>query len=695
MSLQQLQQRRNACPGTFPKSMPADGQALIELLDLWVAQGWLRALDRALADFVLKQDAQTQPQALLAVALASYMLGRGHACVDLQMALAEPNRILQIEEADNTEKALPPSPAELLRNTSLEDWRQSLANCTLVDAESSASSMRPLVLAGDRLYLRRYWNHERNIAQKLAKRAATTLPDDPTLPGLLDQLFPTPTDSQTDWQKVACAIAARGNFSVITGGPGTGKTHTVVRLLALLQTLALEKGQPLVIRLAAPTGKAAARMSESINQQLGSQQLGELELSDNLKKALVSAASASTVHRLLGTRPGTNHYTHNASNPLALDVLVVDEASMVGLEMMSCLLDALPEQARLILLGDKDQLASVEAGAVLGELCADAEKAAYNIETRQWLQRQCGVPLAAPDTTSSNPLAQQIVMLRHSRRFEDHPQIGKLATAVNDRDKIAARQALAESNGDTFCIQVSDSKKKPLTDLLINGRDDVALGYSHYLQVLQANRPEADTPADSDKWNTWAKGVLDAFDKFRLLCALRAGPWGVEGINERVLADLEPAKLITSNKQEWFEGRPVMVSRNDYTLDLRNGDIGIALNQPKPDSNGETLLRVAFPRTDGKEGVRFIMPNRLTDVETVFAMTVHKSQGSEFEHTALLIPDHANEVLTKELIYTAITRSKQYFTLIESGEPSVFDEAVGKHMKRLSGLQQHLQVAGD
>jgi exodeoxyribonuclease V alpha subunit len=225
-----------------------------------------------------------------------------------------------------------------------------------------------------------------------------------------------------------------------------------------------------------------------------------------------------------------------------------------------------------------------------------------------------------------------------------------------------------------------------LERLLLDGQASGPQGYRHYLSVLRQRRPAASRPLEEDCWADWAREVLSAFDEFQLLCAVRKGPWGVEGLNQRITAALLKARLI-DNDQLWYEGRPVLMTRNDYGLGLMNGDIGIALKLPERDGPdaGKQVLRVAFPRNDGRGGVRFVLPSRLNDVETVFAMTVHKSQGSEFTHTALILPDALNPVLTKELVYTAITRAKQWFSLIEP-RAGIFEEAVRRKVKRLSGL---------
>ncbi|ACO81247.1 exodeoxyribonuclease V, alpha subunit [Azotobacter vinelandii CA] len=680
-----------------PSAALRDAESLLALLDAWVERGWLRALDRALAGFFRELDESCPPLALLACALASHQLGHGHVCLDLAATLVSPDFALSLppEGEDAARASLLPS--EILAGVVPSQWRTALAASRLV-AVDGLGEAAPLVLAGERLYLRRYWSHERAVAAAIGAR----LRDAPALPAdlavRLARLFPEPPvvdgERRTDWQKLACALAARGSFSLITGGPGTGKTTTVVRLLALLQGPALEAGQALRIRLAAPTGKAAARLTESIGAQVAS-----LAVDDALRKAIPS--EVTTLHRLLGSLPDSRHFRHHAGNLLPLDVLVIDEASMIDLEMMACLLDALPRHARLILLGDKDQLASVEAGALLGDLCRDAEGGFYGAETRAWLEAVGGEPLADPALREGDgerrPLAQRTVMLRHSRRFGGGSGIGRLARAVNCRDAAQARSILAESGRDLHVLRLRGEADRAFERLALDGLpargESRPQGYAHYLKLLRESRPAADCPPDHEDWKNWAAAVLEAFDEFQLLCAVRKGPWGVEGLNPRIAAALHRRSLLDGD-QGWYEGRPVLMTRNDYSLGLMNGDIGIALRLPEPPeqpgAKPQTVLRVVFPRNDGSGGLRWVLPSRLSAVETVFAMTVHKSQGSEFAHTALILPDTLNPVLTKELIYTGITRARHWFSLVES-RPGVFDEAVRRQVERRSGLVEALE----
>lgn len=671
---------------------------LLSLLQRWVERGWLRALDKAFVAFLAELDPNADPLVLLAAALTSHQLGHGHVCLDLVATLAEPDFALSLPPEGDALAGPLLLPSQLLEHLEPQAWQRTLAASPLVAEGDSSASHCPLVLSGQRLYLRRYWGYERRIDRALRQRLAQhgNVPGD--LAERLQQLFPPQNDVPLDWQKLACALATRSAFSIITGGPGTGKTTTVVRLLALLQAPAVHAGQPLRIRLAAPTGKAAARLTESISAQVES-----LEVDTAVRSRIPT--EVTTVHRLLGSRPGTRHFRHHRDNLLPLDVLVVDEASMIDLEMMANLLDALPPHARLVLLGDKDQLASVEAGAVLGDLCRDAEAGRYSPATREWLEAVGGESLAASEllegSATEHPLAQQVVMLRYSRRFGEGSGIGQLAKWVNRQAPAQARALLegrplpvqgeqgsapaARAFDDISTITLKGEQDRALEKLLLGGQGKGGpQGYRRYLDLITTTRPSAERDLRAPEWAIWARAVLAAFDEFQLLCAVRKGPWGVERLNQRATQALFGAGLIESD-QHWYEGRPVLMTRNDYGLGLMNGDIGIALRVPQAPGSSEQALRVAFTRNDGESGVRFILPSRLNDVETVYAMTVHKSQGSEFAHTALILPDALNPVLTKELIYTGITRAKHWFTLIEPRK-GVFEEAVKRKVKRLSGL---------
>ncbi|WP_286975145.1 exodeoxyribonuclease V subunit alpha [Pseudomonas sp.] len=662
---------------------------LIALLAAWSERGWLRELDLALAQFFAELDPAASPLLILGAALASHQLGKGHVCLDLEATLADPDFALSLPPEGEDAEQITLLPSQVLAGLTLEDWLVSCAGSELLQNREGA--VAPLVLEGSCLYLRRYWDYERRVAARITERlrAVSDIPAD--LAQRLDTLFPEPLmvdgERLADWQKQACALAVRSAFTMITGGPGTGKTTTVVRLLALLQEAAMATGAPLRLSLAAPTGKAAARLTESISGQVAS-----LPVAEAVRRQIPS--NVTTLHRLLGSRPDSRHFRHDVGNPLPLDVLVVDEASMIDLEMMANLLDALPTHARLILLGDKDQLASVEAGAVLGDLCRDAETGGYSAATCDWLQDKTSERLADPALLpGEQALAQHIVMLRHSRRFAGASGIGRLARAVNDGDAEAARATLNEGAQDLHLLRLSGEQDRAFERLLLEGlpgTDKRPIGYANFLELMREERPTLD--AGPDAWEAWAVKVLAAFDQFQLLCAVRKGSWGVEVLNERIAQALQRRGLLEQD-HGWYEGRPVLVTRNDYSLGLMNGDIGIALRLPEPpDSPGaipRQVLRVVFPRNDGSGELRYILPSRLSSVETVFAMTVHKSQGSEFAHCALILPEVLNPVLTKELMYTGITRARHCFSLVES-YVGVFEQTVQRRVERRSGLRKAL-----
>ncbi|WP_240454080.1 exodeoxyribonuclease V subunit alpha [Halomonas sp. NO4] len=735
-----------------PEAHPAleDTAALLALLERWVARGWLRALDRALALFLQREVPDAPAPLLLAAALASHQLGRGHVCLDLAATLAAPDLALSMPPEGDDLSDPPPLPSEVLGGLTLERWQQALAHPELVaDAAQGAPGHTPLVRGaatpdhphqGPRLYLRRYWQYEQEIRSRIAARLGRTeaAPDADTLATALDALFST--NVEIDWQKAACALAARSPFAVITGGPGTGKTTTVVKLLALLQALALGSPEPdstraLRIRLAAPTGKAAARLNDSIAGQVKDLSLVELAGAVGQQGVDIPTLRSSiptevtTLHRLLGSRPDTRHFRHHTDNPLALDVLVIDEASMVDIEMMAAVLSALPSRARLVLLGDKDQLASVEAGAVLGDLCQRAEGGHYTPATCDWLERMTGTPVPERyEDAGGQPLDQAIAMLRVSHRFDAQSGIGRLAEAVNrplglqdqqesqnekaaqKAKKRAVREIFQQGYADIARLALADADDPALDRLVVSGdpagfansgegRTDrrgepiaPPLGYCHYLEMLRSKRPDSSTFGEGEArqpFDDWARAVLEAHGRFQLLCALRKGPWGIEGLNPRIGRALRRAGWLQASDQKlergWFEGRPVLVTRNDYGLGLMNGDIGIALAVPDARQPGRKLLRVAFPASDGSGKIKWVLPSRLQAVETVFAMTVHKSQGTEFTHTTLLLPDAPNPILTRELVYTGITRARDWLTVVETGR-GMLDEAVTREVMRVSGL---------
>lgn len=632
----------------------------------WAESGWLRRLDAAFAGFLNELDADAAPELLMAGALVAHMEGRGHACLLLDELLGDPDALLGWPADAQT--ALHAAMASLHAEPAA--WTAALLASPVVGTGDAPGSA-PLVLHEGRLYLRRYWDYERRVATQVLARGATPLSvDTAAVRRQLDLLFPAAPDATPalDWQKAACGLALRGRFSIITGGPGTGKTYTAARLLALLFAMDASPDR-LRVMLAAPTGKAAARLKQSIDGALTdlSRQVGDRLQFDELASHI---QPARTLHSLLGARPDTRRFRFDAAHPLEVDVLIVDEASMIHLEMMAALLEALPPTARVIFLGDKDQLASVEAGAVLGDLCRDAEAGRYRPETLAYLEAVTGQRVPDAFAGEGPPLAQQTVMLRESRRFGG--PIGQLARAVNE-GKAAPAVALLHADQSAALAWLDAPSPTDIVALALRGRDGAPGGFGGYLAALHARPAPGDAPAHAD----WVLTVLQAFERFRLLCAVRQGEWGAEGLN----AAIERAMVAEGSlvkRGAWYEGRPVMVTRNDAAVGVFNGDIGITL----PPATPNAPLRAYF--LDGNTA-RSVGVSRLASVETAFAMTVHKSQGSEFEHTVLVLPRDAGRVLTRELVYTGITRARSAFTLVTPRAPA-FAEALAQRTRRASGL---------
>ncbi|MEC4719861.1 exodeoxyribonuclease V subunit alpha [Noviherbaspirillum sp. CPCC 100848] len=652
-----------------------DSAALFGRFDAFVAEGLLQRLGCAFARFI-DTLGRTPPPVTLACAVLSELETRGHSCLFLSDLVASPCALLGWPQ----EHWVGLCEAAGGVPDSTEAWQVALAACDHVWVTGSADRNQPLVLDGERLYLRRYWRNETLVATAVAGRAARQRDIDvQQMRVWLDRLFvagDAGAGSEPDWQKIACAIAMRSHLSIITGGPGTGKTYTVARLLVLLFALA-EKPEAMRVALTAPTGKAATRLKQSIDAALDGlkDHGGDMPLPLPLSGGGAGVGAAYTLHSLLGARPDTRAFRHHAGNPLDIDVLIVDEASMVHLEMMAALLDALPPHAVVILLGDKDQLASVEAGAVLGDLCSGAEHGNYLKDTAGYIAAACGQTLPDAMLGSGDALAQQTVMLRKSRRFGG--PVGVLASAINGGDASAASSCLRRAE-DRVLSWIDAARQSDLLQLALEGRAGAEGGYHAYLRLLR-NAPGT----GRDAHEAWVREVLEAFEGFRLLCAVREGDWGVNGVNEAVESYFD-AKGLVRRRGEWYVGRPVMITRNDASLGVSNGDIGIALPDPgRPDALRVYLL-------DGSR-VFGVLPSRLPQVETAYATTVHKAQGSEFAHAVMVLPPDAGPVVTRELVYTGITRAKRHFTLV-SPNAAVFDGAIARQTRRMTGLRMMLKM---
>lgn len=582
----------------------------------------IREIDTVFADFVCRRETGDTDILRKAVTVVSSSVGQGNICIDLADVFGS-------DGVDAASAALRAS--------------QSVGR---------PGDYRPLVLdSANRLYLYRYWKYESDLARTLI-RMASDLPevDKPLLKDGLKRLFGH-RDDGPDWQRIAAAASVRSRFCVISGGPGTGKTTTVVKILALL--LEQAGGGRMRIGLAAPTGKAAARLKESIHRA-GKDLEGLTTVAGKIPN------DVSTIQRLLGAIPDSCRFRHNASNPLPFEAIVIDEASMVPLGLMAKLLDALASGTRLILLGDRDQLASVEAGAVLGDICNTGYSCGYSDEFRTFIADTAGFMLDESETEYGGALlADSVVVLQKNYRFGEQSGIGLVSKAINEGHAALMLDGIkAGTVADMAIFETPprDSLHRRLAGAFVDG-------FSAY---LQNNDPDE---------------VLTAFDRFRVLCATRQGSYGVEGINRLIESALADQGIIKPYKQ-WYHGRPVMVTINDYSLKLYNGDIGIALNDPE----SEVGLSVYFPATNGP--ARKLSPYRLPAHETVFAMTIHKSQGSEFEKVLMIIPPYVSQILTREILYTGLTRARKSVQLCCTDD--VFLAASDRRIQRRSGLRQAL-----
>ena len=594
--------------------------------------GVLRTFDDALANTLRRLDPGTPDDVLAAAALASMAVANGHAAFD-------PASPRQLVDAD-------------IAWPDAEAWRQQLAASRVVATPHSPvdeAEAAPRVLANGVLYLRRYRGYERRLALQLQRIASQSRPGtgiEPIAP-LFDRLFP---EARTDdHQARAAALALRRALLLVTGGPGTGKTTTIARLLVLRIAGAMQAGAaPLRIALAAPTGRAAERMAESLRRAAA--QMAEQSIDAALLDALPT--DASTLHRLLGTLPDSPRFRHHADNPLPFDIVVVDEASMVDLPLMCKLVDAVADGAQLLLLGDPDQLPSVEAGDVLAAILAAAGDGDAMSEDDGAALRPLLGDVAVDAAASA--LYGHRVHLQRGWRQDASLDLAPLADAVRNGD---AGEAL----------------------LLLRGG---ALSNVHFHE--DAEDPLQARPELLAHWRTLATHAdpgqaLQQANRLRLLTALREGPQGARGLNVRIEAALSGRRI--GSPPAWFLGRLLLITENSYRHGLFNGDVGICL----ADADG-TPLAWFFDngRGEGGNGVRAVHPAALLAHESAFAMTVHKAQGSEFDEVWLQLPRSDSRVLSRELLYTGLTRARS--ALHVAGSAEVITAALARHARRVSGL---------
>jgi len=606
--------------------------------------GIFSSIDIHFARFILRFDPQADSDIFLAAALASRATGSGDICLDLA-ATAD---TAVFEKKDGADAVVCPP---------LAGWCKKLIASPTVGQPGEKC---PLILdARDRLYLYRYWEYEHSLAHALRQRAAGEMEDfNPReLSNILKKLFPPTNTDGVNWQAVAAVIAVFKRFSVIAGGPGSGKTFTIAGILALLMEC-IFKGNAHIF-LAAPTGKAAARLAESIREAKQS-----LDCRESIKNGIPD--EVYTVHRLLRPIPGTPYFRHNSENPLVADLVVVDEASMVDLALMSKLVQALAPETRLVLVGDKDQLASVEAGSVLGDICDRQTIHGFSKRFLDKIEQVTHVKLNDTVRYSTNTCGLQdcITVLQKNYRFEPQSGIGGLSRSVNRGD---SRTALSFLN-DPVEKSISRYDFHPDSNWVADLSQTIVVSYRKYLTINDCML------------------AMSEFMRFKILCALNIGPFGVNSINrlaEKVLSEQGLLPSVQPGRGQWYRGRPVLITQNDYNLGLFNGDIGITLSDPN--SAGDELF-VYFPDATGE--FKRYPTHRLSKCETVYAMTVHKSQGSEFEHVILLLPEKDYQLLTRELIYTGLTRARK--TVSVWGSESILKTAIARRIERTAGLRDAL-----
>jgi len=587
-----------------------------------VALGELRLFDLQIALFLERFSPPCEPEQLLAAALISQAVGKGHICLPLK-EIADKNIFI---------------PELQLRSPNLDKWVQSLDRWPAVGRPGDTT---PLILDhANRIYLKKYYSFQKTICTDLLKRARDkNLIEIEKGATQIHKLFP---DSTTpDWQKVSAALALLRQLVVITGGPGTGKTYTVARILALLQILSSKK---LLIGIGAPTGKAANRLGESIAA-------AKKSLDPVLQECIPE--EAKTIHRLLGVATGSQQFLHNKDNRLNLDLLVLDESSMIDIPLMSALLSALPSHTQLIMLGDRDQLSSVEAGSLLGDICAAPL-------LNQWSPSLCGKLKALTgfslQTADIAPFADSLVQLKTSHRFSKTGNIGRLADIINQGDENELNNVISADRQEDFrLIDHSSLEKNSLIERFV---------LPELIRCLEKDDKEI---------------ALNYFNKFRVLCALRNGPFGVTGINAIIETSLKKMGLI-ANRTGWYKGQPVMIHNNHYGLQLFNGDLGIIW----PDASG--ILLTWFQRPNGE--IQPIAPARLPQHETAYAITIHKSQGSEFDEVVIILPSEDVRILSRELLYTGITRARKKLTLYSP--KSILFSTLKKRVNRYSGIKDYL-----
>jgi exodeoxyribonuclease V alpha subunit len=601
----------------------------------WVQQGsrssWLGRYEIQLLNFLSDEYHTFDEDAMIAVVFLSLFTKAGHICLPLNVSIQEWSMLLSLEISELDSK-------RVIRCDNLLES----------DAFGRPDEKVPFVIEDNQLFIRRDWLTEQFVAKALKRISSEKLeiPGDDKISELKESFFSN-LPAEPDWQKVAMALALQNRLLVISGGPGTGKTTTVAQIISYLLYVF---GRNFRIALTAPTGKAAARMTQALKfKNAGRKVTGSLRFGWPDK--------AMTLHRLLNRFDDRGILPDLEQKKLPYDLIVVDEASMVDLKLMGRLLMHLSEDTRLILLGDKDQLSSVEAGSVLADICHKYENK-FSENTVNYL-KQIGFR-DIPETDSGDHLDDSILYLTRSFRFGSDSGIAALAESVNKLDVEKSEEIIT---GDKF---------KEITHIPFNYQPtDLQKLFSGIAEKIE-QIPEK---CDEELLQFWS------YDTW--LTAVRRGPFGSESLNKMIEDYLLRHHMITP-ESGWYHGRPILITRNDYTLDIYNGDAGVCVST----LNG--TYKVLF--TDSEGNLKYISPHRIQHFEPAFLITVHKSQGSEFNNVNLLLPEKDSQLLTRELIYTAVTRARNYFTVV--GDIEILKKGIERKTERFTGLKSRLYPSG-
>lgn len=615
----------------------------MDILDKIDRNDYFSSIDRHLARFMTELSPQTDPVIGLSAALVSHNSREGDVCIDLG-AFAGLTLGSELEH--------------VLTCPNLSKWQEHLRKSDLV---GKPGEYYPLIRDdADRLYFYRYWEYEKNLIDLIRARTRDEVGEvDPgKLKRHLETFFPETGKPGINWQKVAAAVAVLKRFCVISGGPGTGKTYAIARILATL----IEHHDPggLRIYLTAPTGKAAARLAESLREAKKA-----LTCSPKTLEAIPDVSA--TIHRMLKSQKDSPYFYYNRENPLPADVVVVDEASMVDLPLMSKLVQALPKDSKLILIGDRHQLASVQAGSVLGDICGDKTDNGFSRVFARTLAPvvNCHPGQLTRICKDKTDIQDSMVYFTRSYRFEKKSGISVLSRAVNKGDVGEVLDILRQG-------RYPEVNWYPLSSHVDHHNLLSKNIHEHYHRLCHVNEPQE---------------ALEELNRFRILCAVNLGELGVDTINANaaaVLAEEKENRIPKGFKSEWYHGRPILITANEHSLGLFNGDVGITMVL---ETTNDKTSHVYFQGGAAGKLQRF-SPSRLSRYQDVYAMTIHKSQGSEFDEVLLVLPEKDTPLITRELLYTGITRAKRKLSILAS--ESVIGNAVSRRIKRASGLRDAL-----